>query len=127
MCIYIYIYIYIYTYTHICVYNNIYIYTYVIRLQGLDCVHLYEGGRILLTEMQLPRIARQGALCLISIRGRTRKTRVEQSELDEGFQQYHPPFRIPRWLTSSALYTRSPLEDSRLFGPSPWKILRHYL
>ena len=21
------------------------------------------------------------------------------------------------------LYTRSPLEDSRLFGPSPWKIL----
>ena len=24
-------------------------------------------------------------------------------------------------------YTRSPLEDSRLFGPSPWKILRHYL
>ena len=26
-----------------------------------------------------------------------------------------------------ATYTRSPLEDSRLFGPSPWKILRHYL
>ena len=25
------------------------------------------------------------------------------------------------------LYTRSPLEDSRLFGPSPWRILRHYL
>ena len=24
-------------------------------------------------------------------------------------------------------YTQSPLEDSRLFGPSPWKILRHYL
>ena len=24
-------------------------------------------------------------------------------------------------------YTRSPLEDSRLFGPSPWKILSHYL
>ena len=24
-------------------------------------------------------------------------------------------------------YTRSPLQDSRLFGPSPWKILRHYL
>ena len=21
------------------------------------------------------------------------------------------------------IYTRSPLEDSRLFGPSPWKIL----
>ena len=27
----------------------------------------------------------------------------------------------------SAGYTRSPLEDSRLFGPSPWKVLRHYL
>ena len=25
------------------------------------------------------------------------------------------------------IYTRSPLEDSRLFGPSPWKILSHYL
>ena len=24
-------------------------------------------------------------------------------------------------------YTRSPLEDSRLFGPSPWKISSHYL
>ena len=24
-------------------------------------------------------------------------------------------------------YTRSPLEDPHLFGPSPWKILRHYL
>ena len=24
-------------------------------------------------------------------------------------------------------YTRSPLEIYRLFGPSPWKILRHYL
>ena len=28
---------------------------------------------------------------------------------------------------SNSSYTRSPLEDSRLFGPSPWKILRHYL
>ena len=24
---------------------------------------------------------------------------------------------------ASSTYTRSPLEDSRLFGPSPWKIL----
>ena len=23
----------------------------------------------------------------------------------------------------ACMYTRSPLEDSRLFGPSPWKIL----
>ena len=26
-------------------------------------------------------------------------------------------------LVASEPYTRSPLEDSRLFGPSPWKIL----
>ena len=30
-------------------------------------------------------------------------------------------------ILSLLLYTRSPLEDSRLFGSSPWKILRHYL
>ena len=35
-----------------------------------------------------------------------------------------PPILI---LLSEAFYTQSPLEDSRLFGPSPWKILRHYL
>ena len=29
---------------------------------------------------------------------------------------------IPKHL-ARPLYTRSPLEDSRLFGPSPWKIL----
>ena len=32
-----------------------------------------------------------------------------------------------RTLKIPTMYTRSPLEDSRLFGPSPWKILRHYL
>ena len=26
-------------------------------------------------------------------------------------------------ITAFTSYTRSPLEDSRLFGPSPWKIL----
>ena len=30
-------------------------------------------------------------------------------------------------LNYNCSYTRSPLEDSRLFGPSPWKILRQYL
>ena len=30
-------------------------------------------------------------------------------------------------LAKSGPYTQSPLEDSRLFGPCPWKILRHYL
>ena len=27
--------------------------------------------------------------------------------------------QVSRWRA----YTRSPLEDSRLFGPSPWKVL----
>ena len=27
------------------------------------------------------------------------------------------------WCSNQSSYTRSPLEDSRLFGPSPWKIL----
>ena len=52
-----------------------------------------EGGRVLLTEILLPRIARQGTVCLISIRGSARKARIEKFELDEGFQPYHPPFR----------------------------------
>ena len=30
-------------------------------------------------------------------------------------------------LNYNCSYTRSPLEDSRLFGPRPWKILRHYI
>ena len=31
--------------------------------------------------------------------------------------------RAPRRCFLEHRYTRSPLEDSRLFGPSPWKIL----
>ena len=52
-----------------------------------------RGGRVLLTEIPLPRIARQGAGCLLSIRGQARKARIERFELDEGFQPYHPPVR----------------------------------
>ena len=50
-------------------------------------------GRILLTEMLLPRSARQGTVSLISIRGQAREALMEKFELDEGFQLYHPPFR----------------------------------
>ena len=53
-----------------------------------------RGGRVLLTEMLLPRIARQGAVCLVSTRGQARTTRIEKFELDADFQPYHPPFRI---------------------------------
>ena len=43
-----------------------------------------KRGRVLLTEIPLPRIARQGTLCLISIRGQARKARIDKFELDEG-------------------------------------------
>ena len=47
---------------------------------------------MLLTEILLkPRIARQGAVGLISMRGQARKTRIEKFELDEGFQPYLSP------------------------------------
>ena len=39
--------------------------------------------------------ARRGAVCSVSIRGQARKARTEKSELDEGFQPHHPPFRLP--------------------------------
>ena len=50
-----------------------------------------RGGRVLLTETPLPRIARQRIACLSS-REKARKARIEKCELDEGFQPYHPPF-----------------------------------
>ena len=54
---------------------------------------LKRGERVLLTETLLPRIARKGAACQISIGGQARKARIERFELDEGFQPHHPPFR----------------------------------
>ena len=53
---------------------------------------VYKGG-LLLTDILLPRIARQGTVCLTSTRGRqARKTRIDKFELDEGFQPcHHPP------------------------------------
>ena len=50
-------------------------------------------GRILLIGMCLVRIAQYIIVCLLSIRGEARTTRIERFELDEGFQPYHPPFR----------------------------------
>ena len=44
-----------------------------------------------MTEILLPRIARQGAVCLISRIGQARKARIEKFELDEGSRPYHPP------------------------------------
>ena len=68
-----------------------------------------RGGRVLLTEILLPRIARLASNCstgncLSSFNKRissknsncefwARKARIEKFELDEGFQPYHAPFR----------------------------------
>ena len=54
-----------------------------------------EGVLLLLTELPSPRIARQGTACLISIREKTRKARIEKFELDEGFQPCPPPLPNP--------------------------------
>ena len=56
--------------------------------------HVVGSRRVLLSEILLPRIARQGTVCLIPTRGSARKARIEKFELDEGFQPYHPLFRV---------------------------------
>ena len=50
-------------------------------------------GRVLLTEIPLPRSARQGTVCPTSIRGQARTTRNHKFEPGDGFQSCHPPFR----------------------------------
>ena len=49
-----------------------------------------------MAHFQLGSFLRQGAVtvCLVAIRGQTRKARIDESELDEGFQPYHPPFQV---------------------------------
>ena len=81
-----------YIYIYICIY--IYIYIYKARRTTACEATLIRGG-VLLTKMPLPRIARQGAACQISmIRGIARTARIEKSELDEAVQPCHPPFRV---------------------------------
>ena len=70
------------------------------------------GGRVLPTQILLPRIARLASNCstgsyLSNLNKRisskssnweswARKARIDKVELDEGFQPYHPPFRFFR-------------------------------
>ena len=58
-----------------------------------------RGGKVLLTEILLPRIARQA--------------RIEKVELDEGFQPCHPPFRPVHSGLSDTLIRRIPQEHAR--------------
>ena len=102
MYIYIYIYIYIHTFTYISRDIDVYIYIYIFIYLFMACrskpimllssspacgnerrMRSSEGWRVLLTEIPLTRIARQGTVCLNSIVGHARKTRIEKFELDE--------------------------------------------
>ena len=88
-----------------CVYIYIYIYMYAHRCYG--------GGQIpsaLLAEASRPR--EHGEAPTIRCASRYAHT-------------YTPILYVSVCMSRYAmLYTWSPLEDSRLFGPSPWKILR---
>ena len=77
-----------------------------------------------MTEILLPRIARQGAVCLTSTRGYARKARIEKSDLDQGFQPYHPPFRntwgdlnSPRTPPFTNRSRTAPFRNTRLSEP----------
>ena len=48
----------------------------------LPAAPMIRGGRVLLTEILLPRIAQQGTICLISLGGQARKARIEKFEID---------------------------------------------
>ena len=104
-----YIYICIHIYTHVCMYIHIYIYIYIICIPVYTCTYIYIYIYLWPTQISNTNNSNYGL-----------------------YEEFH------RWThgdvvgggTSALLqkaYTRFPLEDSRLFGPSPWKILRHYL
>ena len=58
---------------------------------------IYKRGRVLLTEILMPRIARQGTHCLNLDKRTSSKSSNREVELDEGFQPYHPPSEKLRW------------------------------
>ena len=53
---------------------------------------------LLLTEMQLPRMARRGAACLVSVIGRARKARIEKFEFEQlEFMNFDQARRVGLW------------------------------
>ena len=106
--IYIYIHIYIYIYIYICVYIYIYIYMYAyvyIYIYAYIYIYIYIYTYTYIHIYML--------------------IRCTYVHIDIGIE--HGARRLGRhcgggWYSGVA-YTRSPLQDSLLFGPSPWKIL----
>ena len=103
--IYIYIFIHMYVYIHTCIFHDaisryyIYIYIY---------IHMYYLLSLLLLSLLVRLSFKSSDPARRSGRGSGARA--------SGCGAWTPG---PRSLT----YTQSPLQDSRLFGPSPWKIL----
>ena len=127
----VYIYIYIYTYVYICTYVHIHTYIYI-----YTCVYIYIHTCVC--------VFLSLSLCIyiyiyISLYMHTYiyiyiYTYIERYTLylacrfsAHASESLALRERQTRWVQGARDYTRSPLEDSRLFGPSPWKVLRHYL
>ena len=109
---YVYIYIYMYTYLSICLSLSLYIYIYI-------HICIYVHTYITVTTISSPLLT---AASIVD--GDFRRWRLSLSIvflfclylLMETFALY-----------CLFVYTRSPLEDSRLFEPSPWTNVRHHL
>ena len=92
---YIYIYTYVYMYIYIYMHNHLMYYIY-----SHTCIYIYI---YIYTNIYI--YIYGCILCVMNNRVLFVKQRKQTNH------------------TKHARYTRSPLEDSRLFGPSPWKIL----
>ena len=91
---------------------------------------LLRGGMVLLTEILLPPIAREGTACLVIIRGQARTARIKKLELDEGFRPYRPPFRCmsgwhvwPGWTAGSVRPGTAPARSAPC--PAAWAPRRY--
>ena len=130
----IYIYIYVYTHIHIHISLSLYIYIYIhIYIHTYICYDIIWGCRmnkgawssrvhLLKINMDITRVCSLPAfskhpLFVLARGGQYSSDNKQTVHLGEPMV----------WQTTASRYTRSPLEDSRLFGPSPWKFLRHYL
>ena len=111
-CVYIHIYTYLYISLSLYTYVYIYIYTYLhLSLYIHICICVYIYIYIYIYTYIYVRI-----FCSAQPPGDRPPPPV--SHVDG---QHHVDAALHQWSWNP--YTRSPLEDSRLFGPSPWKIL----
>ena len=127
--LYIYIYKHAYTYIYMMynMYNDIYIYIYICIALPLSLyiyiyIHTHTYIHIMRHMYNACTPTSAGLRTVGPEEGDTRGPE-DMAGVDMALASFVRLRQILRVLC----YTRSPLEDSRLFGPSPWKILRHYL